>query len=610
MSRLERLLAELFEQKVREIGVSPTPPSPSVLRRVRRRQAVALMSAIVVLGAVTVGSVAGAQALWRATQRLAGHVTPAPHRGGSVVVGTREFPECLNPITACASAPGTWWTVLQHVMPRAMELDDKGNFVPSPLLVGTPSLRIVGAGLFSPGFSITYRLNPSATWADGSPITSADFDFTWRAFLSTAGAYTTAGYAQITSIDASEPKTAVITFKSVYIDWPDLFGGAAGGLLEKAAFPKYLNDPTPDLANEMQTDIPFSGGPWVLKSFAYPGKAVLIRNEHYFGKRPLLDQVTVLPLTDTPAAVSLLKDGTVEAFPWPGVEGLLDQFSGDRNIRAIAASGFGVEALWFNHASPPLDDPKVREALMYAIDRQGVIDQIVSRIDPGAQVLDCGFVAVPNMGPWCQTTPFAPFTYDQEKAKQILESDGYNCSTVPCTKGGERLVVDYSTVSTNERRVQVQQFMKDRALPAGFYLRIKNYDSGTRFDDIGPRGRFTMADYTQLAAPDPSVTGALSCKNIPLARNGFAGGNWTHWCVQKADVLMHLSDHELQPEVRLQQMDLIYAIEARDFLSLPLYVEPEMAAWRTDRIAGPIGDFAGSLNGLFFNMSEWYLAGR
>src|SRR5438128_1437371 len=159
MNRLERLLADLFEQKVAEVGASPTAPPREVLQRVRRRQAVALMTAVVVLGGVMVGSVAGAQAIWRGTQRPAGNVTPSPHRGASIVLGTREYPECLNPITACASAPGTWWTVLQHVMPRAMELDDKGNLVPSPLLAGTPSLRIVGAGLFSPGFSITYRLN-------------------------------------------------------------------------------------------------------------------------------------------------------------------------------------------------------------------------------------------------------------------------------------------------------------------------------------------------------------------------------------------------------------------------------------------------------------------
>jgi hypothetical protein len=52
-------------------------------------------------------------------------------------------------------------------------------------------------------------------------------------------------------------------------------------------------------------------------------------------------------------------------------------------------------------------------------------------------------------------------------------------------------------------------------------------------------------------------------------------------------------------------MDQIYATQAQDFLSLPLYVLPELAAWRTDRIAGPIGAYNGTLNGLFFNMNEW-----
>src|SRR5207237_2469376 len=179
-----------------------------------------------------------------------------------------------------------------------------------------------------------------------------------------------------------------------------------------------------------------------------------------------------------------VETGIIDAFPWPTQEGFLDQFSGDGNIRAVAASGFGFEALWFNHDSPPLDNPKVREALMYAMDRQAVIDQVVRRVDPRAQVLNCGFVAVPNMGPWCQTTPFAPFTYDPAQAKQILESDGYDCSNLPCTKGGAKLVVDYSTVSTNDRRLRIQQLLKERALAAGFELRIRNADLATLFDQI------------------------------------------------------------------------------------------------------------------------------
>src|SRR5207244_1980572 len=110
-----------------------------------------------------------------------------------------------------------------------------------------PSLE--NRGLTENPFTVTFRLLPDATWADASPVTSKDFDFTWRAIMNTTGAYQTTGYDQITSIDTSDPKTAAISFKSVYAHWADLFGGSFGGLLEEAAFPQYLNDPKPDLAN-------------------------------------------------------------------------------------------------------------------------------------------------------------------------------------------------------------------------------------------------------------------------------------------------------------------------------------------------------------------------
>jgi ABC-type transport system substrate-binding protein len=114
-----------------------------------------------------------------------------------------------------------------------------------------------------------------------------------------------------------------------------------------------------------------------------------------------------------------------------------------------------------------------------------------------------------------------------------------------------------------------------------------------------------MADYASGGASDPSVTSSLACDSIPTKASAFVGGNWNRWCDQAATDLMHRSDGELDPGQRLALMDQIYAIQARDFLSLPLYVLPELAAWRTDRIAGPVGEFAGTLNGLFFNMNEW-----
>ncbi len=539
--------------------------------------------------------------------------TAKPVKGGSIVVGAEQWPECVNPINECSSATWTWYSVLEHVLGYAMVLDLNGNFVASPLLTEAPTLDN-GAITQNP-FTITYKISDKAVWADGSPITSADFDFTWKAILNTTGAYTTVGYTSIDSIDTTDPKSAAIKFKDVFVDWPDLFGGVYQGIFEKAAFPKQANSAKPNLAKEMQNSIPFSGGPWVLKSWS-KDQAVFTRNDKWYGTAggsrggiPWLDQVTMVPRTDQPTEIQSLLTGEVDAiYPQPSDVSLIDQVKGTPGVKAKGTDGAYFEALWFQHESAPLDDAKVREALMYAIDRQSIIDAIIKLNNPNAEVLNCGFVSFPNIGNWCKDKqPFSQFTYDPAKAKSLLTADGYDCTATPCTKNGAPLTVEYSTVSTNTRRTTTQQLLQAKAKDAGFAFKVKNYEAGVLFGDIGPHGKFTMADFATGGSVDPSITSSFACENIPTSKNSFAGGNWNHWCDTAATDLMHQSDKELDPAKRLQLFDQIYDLEATDFLSLPLYVLPNVGAWRADKIGGPVDAFIPSNLGMFYNMNDWYL---
>jgi peptide/nickel transport system substrate-binding protein len=580
-----------------------------------RLRAVRAAALVVVAGIVATACGGGGSSSSSSTTPPAGS-TASPKKGGSLVVGAEQWPECLNPITSCSSATWTWYSVLEHVLPYAMVLDLNGNFVASPLLTEAPTLD--NGGITQSPFTVTYRLNPDANWADGSPITSADFDFTWRAIINTKGTYTTVGYSDIKSIDTSDPKTVKIVFSKVFVDWPDLFGGVYQGILEKAAFPKEMNDPKPDLSKEMQDGIPFSGGPWVLKSWSQD-QAVLVRNDKWYGTAdssrggvPLLDQVTMVPRTDQPTEIQSILSGEVSAiYPQPSDQSLIDQVSGTPGVTAKGSDGAYFEALWFNLTSPPLNDPKVRQALLYAIDRQAVIDAIIKLNNPNAQVLNCGFVAFPNIGQWCKDSqPFSQFTYDPQKALQILDSDGYDCSAAPskpCTKGGKPLTVEYSTVSDNTRRTTTQQLLQGKVGAAGFAFQIKNYEAGVLFGDVGPHGTFTMADYATGGSVDPSVTATLACENIPSSKNSFAGGNWNRWCNQRATDLMHQSDQQLDPTQRQKTLDQVYQLEAQDAMSLPLYVLPSVGAWRADKIGGPVSSYIPSNLGMFWNMNAWYL---
>ena len=124
---------------------------------------------------------------------------------GSVVFGAEQWPDCINPITQCANSSWLQWLVPIHVLPRLAELDDHNNFVASPLLTELPSTSNGGVTGSGKTFTVTYNLNPAAKWTpDGTPITSADVEFTWQAFLKTTGSLSTAGYDQISSIDTPD----------------------------------------------------------------------------------------------------------------------------------------------------------------------------------------------------------------------------------------------------------------------------------------------------------------------------------------------------------------------------------------------------------------------
>ena len=146
----------------------------------------------------------------------------------------------------------------------------------------------------------------------------------------------------------------------------------------------------------------------------------------------------MIPLLDQAAEINALLSGEVVAiYPQPSDVSLLDQVSGDPGVTARGGDGVYNDALWFTNTLAPMDDPKVREALAYAIDRQAVIDAIIKLNNPEAEVNNC-MVLVADRGEYCQPD-FAGFTYDPAKSISILESDGYDCSAVPdgpCTKNG------------------------------------------------------------------------------------------------------------------------------------------------------------------------------
>jgi peptide/nickel transport system substrate-binding protein len=520
-------------------------------------------------------------------------------KGGKIVLGAEDWPQCLNPITACASSRWSYWSVVQHVMPRATQLSLDGTFTNSPLTTEFPSLA--NGDLVPSPFTIKYRINPEAVWADGTAITCDDFEFTRNAIIDTRGALAKDGYDRITAIDCTDPHTAVLNFKDIYVDWPDLFGGAGGVVLEKAAFPMEKDRAKIDLSREMNSDIPCSGGPWKLQSWNKE-QAVLVPNATYWGHKPNLDQVTFVPRNERITETNELLSGAVDAaFAQAGSM----QIEANSAIRTRVGPGVYYDALWMNVSRFPFDDPRVREAFFWSVDREAILEKLFHISDPGQAPLGCGVLAIPGSF-WCHQQPFARFHYDPDRVARILRRDGWaKDSSGFWAKGRRRLAFHY-LIAGSDRQVATQGLLRQKMIAAGF--KVTTVDPGSLPEDcLLLACGFQLADFAEGGSPDPSVTGLLACNAIPTDRNDYSGRNVSHWCNERATMLMKMSDSELDPSTRRELLDQLYQTEVHDFApALPLYVLPNVIAWRADRIGGPVGEGTDQFGGGFFNIDEWY----
>jgi peptide/nickel transport system substrate-binding protein len=521
---------------------------------------------------------------------------------GSVIFGAEQWPSCINPITQCANSSWLQWLVPIHVLPRLTELDEKNNFVASPLLKEMPDISNGGVTGSGKTFTITYHLNPAAKWEpDGTPITSADVKFSWRAQLDSTGSLTTTGYDKITSIETPDPLTAVVHFSETYNDWPDVMGGFSGVILEKAKFP------STNLGKVMATTIDFSGGPWKLQSFT-KDKEVLVANTNYWDKTriPRIQQITFVPVTETTKEVQAIKTGQVSAvYPQPAVDNV-PQLKDSATLKSIFGVTTQYENIWFqNKPGKPFADKNVRAAFSFALDRKQLLNDVVKPFDPTVEQLNCA-AWVPGIGNWCENTAFSDISPSPEKVASFMAASGYaKDSSGLWAKGGKELVIKWMVNTGNKRRENAQAEFIPLLAKQGFKVVTDNSDADTVFQKRLPAGDFDMGMYIQVASPDPSVTSTFATSSIPGPANKGQGQNDTWYSNPAADKLLASSDAELDKTKRADQIHQLDKILRSDYVNMPLYAFPSMLSYRTDMLAGPLDKFINSPESNFWNMWEW-----
>ncbi len=524
--------------------------------------------------------------------------------GGELILAVEQWPECLNPVTSCANASWTLWSVNTHILPRLMELDLQNNYQASPTLLEEPTSANGGLQVAADGtFTLTYRLHPDAVWSDGTPITSDDVRYTWRARLDTDGTLNTTGYELITGVNTDDPQVAIVTFSEPYAPWRDLFD---------PVLPAHHLGPDTNVAARWNDSIPISGGPWLQQSWSQD-QHVLVPNDLYWDseRRPLVDRVVMVPREDTDSEVVALQTGEVMAASPQPFPGAAERLGGD--LTFVGGGGTFIEGLWINQNAPDRRfeiTRNLRQALAYSLDRELIADVALGSIIDDPQVLQCAGWS-PSVGEWC-ADDFAHYVQDLDKVSELLTAEGWtrpDPDGLWVNAGGEQLVLQWNTVAGNKRREDVQALVSEMTAPFGIGWEIINYDPGELFQNRLPVMNFgPVALYANSTSPDPTVLSLYDIDGIPSQANGFTGQNFTAYASQEASDLAAAIDREVDADGRLALVRELGKLLAEDVPWIPLYVLPNLEVWNSTLVEGP-GKALRSAYGGFADMYDWRVIG-
>ena len=367
-----------------------------------------------------------------------------------IVVGASAAPNSMDPSTADAAAIPQ--VLLYNVYETLVKIDGQGNL--QPLLASewavTPDAK-----------TYTFTLRPQAKFASGGRVTADTVVESIRRVI-TDSAVLPVLKSQMSSIDsmrAVDEDTVEFVLKHPSHTWLYSMAQTAGIIYDPAGLTTL-------------TTAPAGSGPFVFSDWVKGDSVVLTRNDSYWGTPTKLAGVTFKYYSDADAMNAAMLAGQLDIISNVAAPQALDQFK-DPRFTILEGVTTGEVVLGFNHQTPVLQNLKVRQAILYAIDRKALRDAVWAGKGPLIGSM------VPPTDPWYEDLS-AAYPFDPAKARALLEESGVGpvslrlrVPTLPYAPGA----ATYLTSQLAEVGIQVT--VDELEFPAAWVdqvMRESNYD--------------------------------------------------------------------------------------------------------------------------------------
>jgi peptide/nickel transport system substrate-binding protein len=442
-------------------------------------------------------------------------------------IWTQEF-DTLNPLYT-----NMWFSAITFQISGcyAWDYDDQNALYPV-LVKEMPTAE--NGGVSADGKTITLTLRDDLVWSDGTPLTSADFDFTYRMTIDPKNAVaTTYPYDQLEALETPDAQTVVMKFTEAFAPWQGTFwkGLVPAHILQ----PVYDRDGTLDNA-EWNRNPTVGCGPYNFAEWESGSFARFVANDKYWLGRPKIDEIFIRFVPDDASQVAALQAG----------DGDLGTFISYADIPTLQEAGVEMvtvfsgynEGLYFYvdpvKGHPALQDANVRKAIAMGFDRASLCkDLLLDLTKPAATDWD--------NTPWVDPS-IQPYAYNPDEAKALLDAAGWVDSNGDGVrdKDGVEFEIDYGT-TTREIRKDTQAVFQQAMQAIGIKVNLLNYDSDLFFAGYGEggpaaKGDLDIFEYSSTPNfPDPDVS-EWRCDQIPTDE-APDGTNWMANCDTELDQL-------------------------------------------------------------------------
>jgi peptide/nickel transport system substrate-binding protein len=480
----------------------------------------------IVLGLALCSPACGRNRESTATSSAVGPGTTRPTRGGELIASLRSEPATYNRYVDHSTAGEALALLTQAPLVFVNRTTD----ILEPWLAESWSES-------ADHLTYTIKLRQGVLFSDGTPLTSADVLFSFRALYDPKVASPLAGDTLVNGkplqVEAPDPSTVQVRFPVPFAPGLRLIDGIR--ILPRHRLERALNEGRFNDAWSVNTPLTeLAGlGPFVLSEHVSGQRLVLTRNPHYWRKDaagvplPYLDKLTVVIASQAAEGLKL-QSGEIDLMTNADIRP--DDYSAfkraaDQGRIRLIDGGVALDAnlLWFNLTPAKATDPKsrwfgqkaFRQAISCAIDRQAIANTVYL----GAAIPIFGPVTPANRTWYADVRPACE--QDLARARQLFASAGLTDRNGDgMLEDGSGSPVRFSILTQAENiRARVVAVLQEQLRQAGIAIDVVTLDQGGLFQRFAQRNYDTIYFGVQASATDPALNAGF----------WLPSGEWHFW---------------------------------------------------------------------------------